>query len=255
MLGLYISGHPLDEFADQIKELVTVFSYDFEIPEEGQAAESRMNDGQFVRIAGIIADIKTISTKSNKMMAFVTIEDLYGQMEVIVFPNIFEQNARFLTNDSQIIVEGRISVKEDEQPKILADKIRQLERKPEYLATAEAKKTVEIKKTDEPNVLGNNAVYEEQEGYRPTYSANPAVMNEKSDAGKIIKILFDENVPENKRKAGLALLHNFEGQDRALVYIDKANKPQIKLNIHINEQLVNELKNIVGPNRVKVSGV
>jgi DNA polymerase-3 subunit alpha len=117
MLGLYLTGHPLDEFEQQIRERVTAYSYDFEVPEEGQAEQSKLTDNQFVRIAGIIVDMKTISTKSNRMMAFLTVEDLYGQMEVVVFPNIYEQFSKWIAIDSQIWVEGKINIKEDEQPR------------------------------------------------------------------------------------------------------------------------------------------
>ena len=61
--------HPLDEFADVIKEMVTVYSYDFGISEDGSSNENRLSDGSFVRIAGIVTDIKSISTKNNRMMA------------------------------------------------------------------------------------------------------------------------------------------------------------------------------------------
>ncbi len=261
MLGLYISGHPLDEFQDEIKELVTVFSYDFEMPEEGQAADNRLGDNQFVRVAGIVADIKTISTKSNRMMAFVTVEDLYGQMEVIVFPNIYEQYARFLSNDSQILVEGKISVKEDEQPKILADKIKPLMRK-NPLDTSEARQDYhsneELSRHDispPSQSSGNIRVEEGITAYQSIPEKTPKKMNEKAPARSILKVLFDESLSEAKRKSALALLQYFQGQDTAYVYIDQANRPQMKLNIQLSELLQHELTELLGSDRVKLSGL
>ena len=271
MLGLYISGHPLDEFADQIKELVTVFSYDFEISEESEANDSSLIDGQFVRIAGIVADIKSISTKNNRMMAFVTVEDLYGQMELILFPNIYEQYARLLANDSQIIVEGNISVKEDEQPKILANKIRPLERKnaianaqisgtkttdfDEYINLSASPQEISWEYNNKlvGDNLGNIGIHEVRSTYQPTLTNTLTSTNVKAPNGSIIKILFDENIPDTKRKAALALLHYFEGHDRAYVYIDQANKPQTKLNVQVSDLLLQELRNLVGSDRVKLS--
>ena len=259
MLGLYISGHPLDEFQDQIKEQVTVFSYDFEVPEEEGSGQSRLSDGQFVRIAGIVSEIKTISTKSNKMMAFVTLEDLYGQMEVIVFPNIYEQNARLLSNDSQLLVEGHISVKEEEQPKILANKITPLIRK-NYDAETPANDPIQRERPEydsdvkdlEATPLGNN-VMEPVTNYEAQGFKKSTVMNEKAlNGGRILKLLFDERIPEKKRNSVIALLKYFEGTDRALVYIDKANKPQMKLSIQVNELLMEELKHLLGPENVKL---
>jgi DNA polymerase-3 subunit alpha len=236
MLGLYISGHPLDEFAEQIKDQVTVYSYDFEIPEEGQSDESRLTDGQFVKIAGIVTEIKTISTKTNRMMAFVTVEDLYGQMEMIVFPKIYEQYAALLSNDSQILVEGNISVKEDEQPKILANKIRILERKTSI--PEQARKVVTAHDQSVDYMPGNNNIEDK--------------VNEENSQGHIIKIMFNEKITESKRKAALAILQYFEGNDRAYVYIDTGNKPQIKLSTNICSLLKSELISLLGPDFVKI---
>lgn len=264
MLGLYISGHPLDEFQDQIKEQVTVFSYDFEMSEEEGTEQSRLTDGQFVRVAGIISDIKTISTKNNKMMAFVTLEDLYGQMEVIVFPNIYEQNARLITNDSRLMVEGHISVKEEEQPKILADKIIPLVRNngTDSTEASEAASTnygeeeyANAPGADYGAFSGNNLLNEPMPDYGISGTKMPSSAHEKvANGGRIIKILLDDKVSEQKRKAAIALLKYFEGADRALVYIDKADKPQLKLNIQASELLIKELTDLVGTQNVKFKG-
>jgi len=227
-MGLYISGHPLDEYQDIIKDIVTVYSNDFELPEDGTSIDSRIKDGQFARIAGIIADIKTISTKNNKMMAFVTVEDLYGQLEVIVFPKIYETSGRMLFVDNPVVIQGNISVKEDESPKLLANKIIPLSSASQELSGAEG--------------MGNNSVKETPENYKAAYD------NKKS----IIKVLFDETIPENKRTAALALLQYFEGFDRVLVYVDSAEKPSMKFNTGICDELVSELTNLVGQDKIRV---
>lgn len=251
MLGLYLSGHPLDDFAEQIKEQVTVYSYDFEIPEEGHTAENRLYDSQFVRVAGIVADIKTISTKNNRMMAFVMVEDLYGQMEVIVFPNIYEQSARFFSPDSQIIIEGRISIKEDEQPKILADKVKLLERRntSKDVVFTDCKDsaifTMEENK-DYKNLDSRENEYEAMKSFPDSYT----LPNK-----RIIKIMLDEKVPNTKRNAVLALLKYFEGQDKAYIYIDNANKPQMRFGINLNEFVANEVVELLGTERVKLSNI
>ena len=257
MLGLYISGHPLDEFADEIKELVTVYSYDFELSEDGASNESRLTDGGFVRIAGVVTDIKSISTKNNRMMAFVTVEDLYGQMEVIVFPNIYERFARFLSNEKQIIVEGKISVKEDEQPKILADTIKPLE-SINIIGigsdTLEAQKEYEQFKQNEfiesNDILGNNFTNEDNKNYRINKASNK-MNNSPVRQNGILKVLLDKEITEPKRKAALSILKYFEGHEQALVYIDEARKPKLKLNIQISELLISELSKLLGADHVK----
>ena len=262
MLGLYISGHPLDEFADVIKEMVTVYSYDFEISEEETSNESRLTDGTFVRIAGIVADIKSISTKNNKMMAFVTVEDLYGQMEVIVFPNVYERFARFLSNDSQIIVEGRISVKEDEQPKILADRIRPLESikhngiYSDYNDTKTEYGQYEGNTFSETNGLtngfsGNNNADEDNKYYLMGGTVKNTNNNSSTSNG-VLKVLLDKEITESKRKAALSLLKYFDGHQQALVYIDDPRKPKLKLNIHISDLLISELSELLGKDHIKI---
>jgi DNA polymerase-3 subunit alpha len=256
MLGLYISGHPLDEYMEIIKNLVTVYSYDFEVSEEGSSNGSRLSDGEFVRIAGVVADIKSISTKNNRMMAFVTVEDLYGQIEVIVFPNIYERFASFLSNESQIIVEGKISVKEDEQPKILADKIKPLESMNTngiYSTDSQETGNEYIKQNDisESNgVLGNNIIHEPNNNYENSKVLTQA-NNSSANQNRVLKVLFDEETTEAKRKAAISLLKYFEGQERALVYIDEAQKPKLRFNVQISELLISELTALLGADHVK----
>ena len=247
MLGLYISGHPLDEYQNIIKELVTVYSYDFEVPDEGHHNESRLSDGQSVRIAGIVADVKTISTKNNRMMAFVMVEDLYGQMEIIVFPNVYEKFAHYLAADSQIIVEGNISVKEDEQPKILANKIMPLS----SVSSVESKNGAINYTIADFFITGNNMVHEEPSNYEIPHE--PKTMNEGAPNGKILKILFDDKIPDNKRKSALALLQYFEGQNKALVYKDKADKPAFRLYVQLSDLMLQELEAIVGQDHIRLS--
>jgi len=251
MLGLYISGHPLDEYADIIKSVVTVYSYDFELNEQGTANESRLADEQVVRIAGIVTDIKTISTKNNRIMAFVNVEDLYGQMEVIVFPNIFEQYANLLADDSQIIVEGRISVKEEEQPKIIADRIMALEDALKGSSFENDKKISEKRYPGSGGNMGNNTVREEAIQYVPNEEI-PPVTTVNAGNGRVLKVLLDHNINDAGKKEILALLRYFEGLDRALVYIDDTAKPRLKLNVHICDLLVKELEERIGAKRIKL---
>jgi len=233
-MGLYISGHPLNEYKEIIKEIVNVYSYDFEVSEEEEIGETRLTDGQFARIAGIISDIKTISTKNNRMMAFVMIEDLYGQVEVIVFPKILEASARILAMDNLVVVEGNISVKENESPKILANRIIPL-------SSVSGHASASSGNSEKSHSLGNSA------------GENKSDYNAVNSQGKgIIKVLFDENISEDKRAQALALMRRFEGNDRALVYIDNANRPSLKFNTKISSALLSELKKLVGSDHVKV---
>lgn len=119
MLGVYITGHPLSDYAETIKKITTINSEDLQHVEDSD----NIYDGMSVIIAGMISSKRTLITKKNKMMAFIQLEDLFGTVEVVVFPNIYESTVELMRNDAVIVVKGTINFKEDEAPKILADKI------------------------------------------------------------------------------------------------------------------------------------
>ncbi|WP_053956280.1 DNA polymerase III subunit alpha [Inediibacterium massiliense] len=121
VLGLYISGHPLSEYEQEVKKISTFHTIDLLEIDENQ--NQKIKDGGFIRIAGLIVHRKNKITKNNNMMAFITLEDLFGSIEVLVFPKIFDQYMSFLQEDQIVVIEGKISLKEDEEPKIIANKI------------------------------------------------------------------------------------------------------------------------------------
>ena len=127
MLGIYISGHPLEKIRDQIEKQTNINTIQMrqteEIGEEAIQEKPSFTDGQFVKYAGIINSVKKKYTKTNKLMAFVTIEDLYGMAEIIVFENAYLQAGNSLIENNIVMVEGRLSIREDEETKIVANKI------------------------------------------------------------------------------------------------------------------------------------
>ena len=129
MLGIYISGHPLEKIREQIIKATNIDTMKMkEIKEEldSTGTTTKYKDGQNVKYAGIISSVKKKYTKSNKLMAFVTIEDLYGSAEIIVFESVYQSAANLLTVDSIVLVEGRLSIREDEDVKIVARAIKEL---------------------------------------------------------------------------------------------------------------------------------
>ena len=121
VLGIYVSGHPLEEYEAAWRKKISNTTADFAYDEEVQGV--RVKDGAKAVIGGLIAG-KTIKyTKDNKIMTFLTIEDLVGTVEVIVFPKTYEQSASFLTEDAKVFVQGRISVEEDKDGKLICEKI------------------------------------------------------------------------------------------------------------------------------------
>lgn len=119
MLGVYITSHPLKDYADLIDRVASLTTDDLAHGEENPD----IYDGMEVVLAGIISTKKTLVTKKNTMMAFVQLEDLYGTVEVIVFPNIYERSRDLIREDGLIVVRGTVNFKEDEAPKVLANKV------------------------------------------------------------------------------------------------------------------------------------
>ena len=134
MLGIYISGHPLEKIRTQIENDTNINSMKLKeyanlqttVLDEGEfiARKNEYKDGQFVKYAGIVTSVKKKYTKNNTIMAFVTVEDLYGTIEIIVFENCYQEASKYLVEESIVMIEGRLSIREDDEPKIVARTIK-----------------------------------------------------------------------------------------------------------------------------------
>ncbi len=121
VLGVYLSGHPLEECEERWRKTISHTSADFMLDEELGA--TRAKDGEKAIVGGIISEKSVKLTKTGKQMAYLTIEDLLGTMEVIVFPKDYEQNARFLETDAKVFVQGRVSNEDDKPSRLICEKI------------------------------------------------------------------------------------------------------------------------------------
>lgn len=117
LLGVYVSGHPLDEYADKMRSVSTV---DTERLAGAGSPDSGLRDGGRAVMAGMIRSRRNMITKKNEMMAFLQMEDLFGDAEVIVFPKTYEKYHALLNEDRIVVVRGRLQLREDEDPKIIA---------------------------------------------------------------------------------------------------------------------------------------
>ena len=147
MLGIYISGHPLEKMREQIMHSTNINSLDLsKIAEQVDTTNIEENtqqlhtekpkfvDGQKVKYAGIITLIKKKYTKNNKIMAFITIEDLYGTAEIIAFENAVINAGKSLIEENIVVVDGRLSIRDDQEPTIIANEIKDLgEEKPNVI--------------------------------------------------------------------------------------------------------------------------
>lgn len=219
MLGLYISGHPLKEYEEELKEQVTLLSSNLNInnqengEEHGIEGEKGLKDGMLVTVGGIITEKKTKTTKSNNLMAFITLEDIYGTMEVIVFPSTLARYAALLTDESTVLIDGKISIKEEEQPKIICEEVRPLRKKYENAGSSKEK------------------------------------------AAKIF-IRSSEPPDSEKMKSVYSLLKFFQGKTPVCFYNDTDNTRRLldqELWVSLEESLIEELKERFGEENVKVT--
>jgi DNA polymerase-3 subunit alpha len=121
VLGIYVSGHPLEEYEARIRKNVTVNSNDFEIDEDTE--KPRVMDGRTELIGGMITSKTIKSTRNNSMMAFITLEDLFGIVEVIIFPRDFEKYKNLLGPEEKIFVRGKVTVEEEKAAKLICQEI------------------------------------------------------------------------------------------------------------------------------------
>ncbi len=127
VLGIYISGHPLDDYEAAWRKNISAVTPDFQPDEE--TGRSKVHDGAREVIGGLITDKTVKYTRTNQMMAFVTVEDLLGTVEVVVFPRDYEKNREFLEVDQKVFIRGRVS-EEDERPsKLICEKVIPFEQK------------------------------------------------------------------------------------------------------------------------------
>ena len=158
MLGIYISGHPLEKLRTQIEMQTNINTIQLRQIDEQMNSQIRMEevtnnetnkfaDGQRVKYAGIITSIKKKYTKNNKIMAFVTIEDLYGTAEIICFENAYINAGKSLVEDNIVLVDGRLSIREDDTTTIIANEIRDFGERKQKILTLDITEATEEEKS------------------------------------------------------------------------------------------------------------
>ncbi len=121
VLGVYISGHPLEAYEEKWRRNISRVTTDFVLEEE--SGKTRVADGETAMVGGMIVD-KTIKyTKHNQTMAFITLEDLVGTLEVIIFPKSYEKNSRLLNIDEKVFIRGRVVTEEEKNGKLICERM------------------------------------------------------------------------------------------------------------------------------------
>jgi len=202
-LGIYISGHPLQPYEDELKRITTLNTS--EILQANEHMENNMSenlDGKRVVIGGIINSKKNKITKNNNMMAFIDLEDLYGTIECIVFPATYEKYNRFIEEDNIVVIEGKITTSEEEDPKIICERISPLSkyRKGKVYLKISKGKSIDVLESIKKVLLkhkGEIPVYVYMESTNRTVMAHRDYWvntEEKELFQELISILGEENV-------------------------------------------------------------
>lgn len=156
VMGIYVSGHPLEAYGEVMKKNITNTSLDFILDEETN--EVKVRDGDNAVIGGLISSKTVKTTRTNSTMAFITLEDMVGAVEVIIFPKDYDKNKNFLNEDNKILVRGRITVEEEKPAKLICQEIIPFESIPKEIWVKYPNKDSFVE--DEQNLYGILSQYD-----------------------------------------------------------------------------------------------
>lgn len=247
MMGVYLSGHPLDKYRDLIDENITantaeIFDLDLSGDSEnesnfigkGSSGRNHFNDGDTVIMAGMVGDLRRMITKSNQEMARLTIEDFYGVITAIVFPRDYAKAKYVLENDAIVAVKGTLSFKEDSDPEILVNKVTEIERISEF-------KSQSGNDYDRASISNYSYSKIKTEPLREKQYLKLRVSQELSD------LLGNDEIQQ--RILGAVSAHR--GDIDVLIYLP-GQKPLKSANgVNIDENLLIELEQLLGKENVK----
>ena len=224
--GMYLSGHPLDEY--------TIFSKAIHADKTGDIINNDSGlyfDGKKVSLVCIVSKLKTQLTKNNKLMAFVNAEDRYGMLEIVIFPNVYEKYSAFLGSGGALLFRGSVNLKENEEPKIICDSV------------ALARTNEECK--DNPNVINNAGT---QQNYQPQIRNN----NVQRPTALYLRI---DDLNTDKYSRAKRVLDIFDGRTPVIFYLTDSKrkvKAPSSMWVDINSVMIKELKYQLGDENVVV---
>ena len=205
VLGVYVSGHPLEPYEEEWRKVISATTADFQVdPEVGY---TKVRDVAREIIGGIIVEKTVKHTKTNQMMAFLTVEDLFGTVEVVVFPRDYEKYRQYLEEDNKIFVKGRVSEEDDKASKLICEKI---------LPFGQKKKELWIQFPDKETYLEEEAI---TYGYLADSEGNDEVVIYCEKEKIVKKLPANKNISINPQI--LSRLMNHFGENRVKV-VEKA---------------------------------
>ena len=220
--GLYLTGHPMDEYRAAVKKIgaspIGAVMNDF-AAEDGPRSFA---DGQYITVAGVVAGARTRPTKNNSLMSYITLEDDTGAMEVIAFQRVLDQSSMFIKDNAALIVRGRISVRDEKEPQLMADTIRPIEEADSMKAAAA----------------------------RPDGAPKPAPHSDDPAAQQKLWVKLPAADDPRIKRIEL-ILTMFPGQQQMVIYCAR-EKRKLTARCIIHDSLVAELKEMLGEENVVV---
>lgn len=208
--GIYISGHPMDDYRALLRGTHVV--HIGELMDE----ESKYRDDQIISIAGIVQTVKMKTTRSNSMMAYVTVEDDTASIELLAFSNVLNQYGGYLRENSPVVITGRLSIREEKEPQIIVNRARPISDFQDGVVAPEPQET----------------------------QSAPAPM-----PGTLYLRLTGEADPRYPKVR--AMLNMFPGESSAVVFFEDSRQRR-GTRCSIGQSLVQELKNLLGEGNVVV---
>jgi len=247
--GLYLSGHPMDDYREAVKRLDVVsvgeILSDF-AREEGNA---KFRDNQKVAIAGIIESVKTKPTRNNSLMAYITLDDGTGSIEMLAFQRAIDESGVYMQAESLVIAYGKISARDDKEPQIVLDMLRPISDAENLSAPEVARQRSEYAS---PQSMGS---YTDESDIGKEFNSAPSVYSDsrssptvKEDKTLYVK-LRSEDCPEYEHLKRVHMM--FPGNQRMIIHFGDTKK-NVGAKCVIHDALIEELRSMLGDNNVVV---
>ncbi len=229
VLGVYVSGHPFEKFLPHFKDKTfnCAMLNAYTETEDGDKSYTEIADGQQVTMGGMISAYKKLKTRSGAFMAFVTVEDLFGTIECVCFPKVYERIRPFLENDRVVSLSGKLSIEQDKAPAIIVDKMN------EFILDEEAKKPTAFVET--------SAVYA---------PVAPEVKAEKPDAEKRLWLNVSQMEDEDIEEL-LETLSYYAGETQ-VCFVKDGKKMLCSQKVTPNKALMAELASFLEESCIKL---
>ena len=276
MLGFYVSGHPLDSYKEKIDKITNITSIDLaliqdetlnsnseEIASIEENQKSKIKDGDFVKLVGLISKIKTKVTRNNDIMAFLTVEDLYGELSIIVFAKSFSLYKNLLFEDAIVYIEGRANIKDGDEPSIIGTKfkiISEADDLNEFIKNENNREYNNYTNLNSSNYVSESASQYGTKGKMNKVEDKLNLLDQKAILEKAVNLATNKkkliiNIPSGLNEEQLADLRQFVRNmknEKANTLVSIVNKEVSKdMNLYVDKEILEGLYNRIGEENVK----